>query len=76
MTHIGQGGMVDDWWQSAPGKIEAPLILSWESGAKNAWYITNEAEASQETTETGVSGVGVGWVVLMGSDCNDSCHTR
>ena len=62
--------MVDDWWQSAPGKIEAPLILSWESGAKNA---TNEAEASQETTETGV---GVGWVVLMGSDCNEACHTR
>ena len=21
VTHIGQGGMVDDWWQSAPGKI-------------------------------------------------------
>ena len=19
VTHIGQGGMVDDWWQSAPG---------------------------------------------------------
>ena len=26
--------MVDDWWQSTPGKIAAPPILSWESGAK------------------------------------------
>ena len=26
--------MVDDWWQSAPGKIAAPPTLSWESGAK------------------------------------------
>ena len=34
MTHIGQGGMADDWWQAAPGKIAAPPILSWESGAK------------------------------------------
>ena len=34
MTHIGQGGMADDWWQTAPGKIAAPPILSWESGAK------------------------------------------
>ena len=34
MAHIGQGGMADDWWQSAPGKIAAPPILSWESGAK------------------------------------------
>ena len=34
MTHIGQGGMVDDWWQSAPGKIAEPLILSWETGTK------------------------------------------
>ena len=23
VTHIGQDGMVDDWWQSAPGKIAA-----------------------------------------------------
>ena len=34
VAHIGQGGMANDWWQSAPGKISAPLILSWESGAK------------------------------------------
>ena len=34
MAHIGQGGMADDWWQSAPGKIAAPPIFSWESGAK------------------------------------------
>ena len=26
--------MADDWWQSAPGKIAPPPILSWESGAK------------------------------------------
>ena len=30
MTHIGQGGMVDDWWQSTPGKIAAPPTLRWE----------------------------------------------
>ena len=36
VAHIGQGGMADDWWQPAPGKIAAPPILSWESGAKNA----------------------------------------
>ena len=24
--------MVDDWWQSAPGKIAAPPISIWESG--------------------------------------------
>ena len=34
VTHIGQDGMVHDWWQSAAGKIPAPPILSWESGAK------------------------------------------
>ena len=34
VAHIGQGGMADDWWQSAPGKIAAPPILSWGSGAK------------------------------------------
>ena len=34
VTHIGQGGMADDWWQSVSGKIAAPPILSWESGAK------------------------------------------
>ena len=34
VAHIGQGGMADDWWQSAPGKIAAPPILNWESGAK------------------------------------------
>ena len=46
VTHIGHGGMADDWgsttnahktnadWcQSAPGRVAAPLILSWESGA-------------------------------------------
>ena len=27
-----QGGMVDDWWQSAPGKIAAPPTLIWEWG--------------------------------------------
>ena len=32
VTTIGQGGMVDDWWQSAPGKIAAPPTLRWESG--------------------------------------------
>ena len=31
-THVGQGGMVDEWWQSAPGKIVAPPTLRWESG--------------------------------------------
>ena len=36
VAHIGQGGMADDWWQSAPGNIAAPPILSWESGAENA----------------------------------------
>ena len=35
MAHIAQGGMADDWWESAPGKIAAPPVLSWESGAKN-----------------------------------------
>ena len=24
VTHIGQGGMVDDWWQSAPGRSPHP----------------------------------------------------
>ena len=32
MTHIGQGGMVDDWWQSAPGKIAEPPTWRRESG--------------------------------------------
>ena len=32
MTHIDQGGMVDDWWQSAPEKITAPPTLRWKSG--------------------------------------------
>ena len=31
VTHIGQGGVVDDWWRSAPGKIAAPPTLRWES---------------------------------------------
>ena len=26
VTHIGQDGMVDDSWQSAPGKIAAPQL--------------------------------------------------
>ena len=30
VTHIGQGGMVDGWWQSAPRQIAAPLTLRWE----------------------------------------------
>ena len=34
VAHIGQGGMADDWCQSAPGKIAAPPILSWKPGAK------------------------------------------
>ena len=35
VAHI-EGGMADDGWQSAPGKMATPPILSWESGAKNA----------------------------------------
>ena len=31
MTHIGQDGMVDDWWH-APGKIAAPPTLRWKLG--------------------------------------------
>ena len=31
VPHIGQDGMVDDWWQSAPGKIAAPPTLRWKS---------------------------------------------
>ena len=27
-------------------------------------------------TGVGVSVGGVGWVVLMGPDCNEACHTR
>ena len=27
-------------------------------------------------TGVGVRGGGVGWVVLMGPDCNEACHTR
>ena len=27
-------------------------------------------------TGVGVSGGGVGWVVLMDPDCNEACHTR
>ena len=45
VTGIGQGGMVDDWWQSAPGKIAALPTLRWEYGWKSAaifpiyiWY--------------------------------------
>ena len=34
VAHIGQRGVADDWWQTAPGKIAAPPILSCESGAK------------------------------------------
>ena len=34
VIHIGQGGMVDDWLQSAPGKIAAPPppTLIWKLG--------------------------------------------
>ena len=39
MAHIDQGGMVDDWWQSAPGKIAAPPTLRWESGGKKCGYL-------------------------------------
>ena len=28
VTHIGQGGMVHDWWQSAPGKIAILLNIN------------------------------------------------
>ena len=28
--------MVDDWWQSAPGKIAAHPTLRWESGGESA----------------------------------------
>ena len=43
MTDIGQGGMVDDWGQSAPGKIDAPPTWRWESGGGGGvrlsfWY--------------------------------------
>ena len=31
VTDIGQSGTVDDWWQSAHGKIATPLALRWES---------------------------------------------
>ena len=37
VTHIGQGGMVDDRWQSAPGKITA-----WESGVKKCGYLSRK----------------------------------
>ena len=45
--------MVDDWWQSAPGKIAAPPTLRWESGGGSVvifpvytvlpfdWYFVN-----------------------------------
>ena len=52
VTHIGQGGMVDGWWQSAPGKITAPPTLRWEPGGKKCGYlsgkygITNSRNAS------------------------------
>ena len=39
VTHIGQDGMVDDWWQSAPGKIAAPPTLRWESGGGECDYL-------------------------------------
>ena len=28
--------MVDDWWQSAPGKVAAPPTLRWECGGGGA----------------------------------------
>ena len=33
--NIGQGGMVDDWWQSAPGKMATPfeMGIGWGSAA-------------------------------------------
>ena len=33
-TWLLLSGMVDEWWQSAPGKIAAPPTLNWESGGK------------------------------------------
>ena len=40
MTHIGQGGMVDDWWQSTPGKIAEPPTLRWKSGGRKCGYLS------------------------------------
>ena len=40
VTHIGQCGMVDDWWQSAPGKITTSMTLRWESGGKKRGYLS------------------------------------
>ena len=42
VTQLGQGGMVDDWWQSAPGKIAAPPPLRWESGGKKSGYLSGK----------------------------------
>ena len=39
VTHIGQGEMVDDWWQCAPGKMAAPPTLRWESGGKSIFLV-------------------------------------
>ena len=42
VTHIGQGGMVDGWWQSATGKIAAPPTLRRESGVKKCGYLSGK----------------------------------
>ena len=33
-SNIGQGGMADDWWQSAPEKNAAPPFFRWKSAGK------------------------------------------
>ena len=36
VTHIGQDGMIDDWWHFAPGKIAAPQFWYGNLGGKSA----------------------------------------
>ena len=42
VTHIDQSGMVDDWWQSVPGKLAAPPTLRWESGGGGCGYLSSK----------------------------------
>ena len=37
---IGQGEMVDDWWESAPGKIATHPNLRWESGGGGGVWLS------------------------------------
>ena len=50
VSHIGQGEMVDDWWQSAPGKIAAPLNLTWVSEWKKCVYLSDIYRNLSETS--------------------------